>query len=419
MIHQRHGSRRLIAALGRDESGAIALIASLLATMLLAFLALSVEVGLWYKENRQLQTAADAAAFAGALERARGNTAGYEQVAEDEAVRNGAVAAEVTVNSPPATGTYAANAVEVLINHSAQLLLSSMFLTQAPTIHVRSVAGTVTSGNFCVLALSGTAAGAVTATGNASVDMSGCSIASNSTSASSMLFAGSSDVEALGASAAGSISGEESHLTTTEGIQESQPALPDPYADLEVPAFDPTDCQPQNSFGQHDGPTISPGVYCGGLSFGSQANITLQPGVYIVDGGDFDVNGQATISGDGVTIILTSSSGSDWGEVTINGGADVNLTADDEGDYAGVVMFSDPDSDPISVRFNGGADLAMTGALYFPTGAVTFNGNSSGSSACTQIVGLTVEFSGSSGIGSDCTGVGTQSIGYAKPTLLD
>lgn len=419
MFGKQHRLRRLVAALARDEAGAIALLASLLASMMLAFLALSVEVGLWYMTKRELQTAADAAAFAGALELARGNTGGYIQAAEDEAVRNGALAADVTVNAPPATGSYAANSVEVLIGHGADMLLSSMFMSQAPIINVRSVAGTVTSGDFCVLALSTTAAGAITATGNASVDMSGCSIASNSTSASSISLGGSSDVAALGASAAGSISGEESHLTTTQGIKESQPVLPDPYAGLEVPNFDPGDCEPQNSFGKDDGPTIAPGVYCGGLSFGAQANITLQPGVYIVDGGDFDVNGQATISGDGVTIIMASSSGSDWGEIHINGGADIDLTADDDGDFAGVVFFSDPDADEIEVHFNGGADVAITGAMYFPTGTVTYNGNSSGASSCTQIVALTVEFSGSSSIGSNCTGVGTQSIGYAKPTLLD
>jgi filamentous hemagglutinin family protein len=80
--------------------------------------------------------------------------------------------------------------------------------------------------------------------------------------------------------------------------------------------------------------TLSPGVYCNGIDIQSQAVVTLQPGTYIINRGDFNVAGGATVTcscpspTDGVTIILTSSTNaSQIGQVRINGGANINLRA--------------------------------------------------------------------------------------------
>ncbi len=59
--------------------------------------------------------------------------------------------------------------------------------------------------------------------------------------------------------------------------------------------------------------TISPGIYCGGLTIGNTngTTFTFSPGVYILAGGGLVLNSQAVVKGTGVTFYNTSSAG--WG----------------------------------------------------------------------------------------------------------
>ena len=86
------------------------------------------------------------------------------------------------------------------------------------------------------------------------------------------------------------------------------------------------------------------------------ANITLSPGVYYLDQGSLAVNGGATMSGTGVTLVFTSSTGSGYATANIDGGATLNLTAPSSGSTAGIVFFGDRNM-PVgtSFTFEGGA----------------------------------------------------------------
>ncbi len=168
--------------------------------------------------------------------------------------------------------------------------------------------------------------------------------------------------------------------------------------------------------------TLSPGVYCGGLSFGSQADATLTPGTYYMDQGNFTVNGGAKIrcscpnATDGVTIVLTSSAGaSAIGTVTINGGADIVLRAPTAANetFKGVLFFQDSRASTSGVnKLNGGSAMTLTGAVYFPKQQIQFNGdNDSQANTCTQIIGRTVEFTGNSKIyNNGCAEAGIEPI---------
>jgi hypothetical protein len=59
--------------------------------------------------------------------------------------------------------------------------------------------------------------------------------------------------------------------------------------------------------------TLSPGVYCGGLTIGNTNGtaFTMSPGTYIMAGGGLVFNSQAVVKGTGVTVYNTSSAG--WG----------------------------------------------------------------------------------------------------------
>src|SRR5262249_4613288 len=146
----------------------------------------------------------------------------------------------------------------------------------------------------------------------------------------------------------------------------------DPYANVPDPSF--SGCN-QNNFSSHDTITINPGVYCGGIQLNAGANVTLNPGTYYIDRGTLQVNGSATLTGNGVTLVFTSSTGSNYATATINGDASVNLTAPSSGPTAGIVMFGDRHM-PVDTtfKFNGGSSQNFTGAIYVPKGAVNFAG---------------------------------------------
>ena len=152
--------------------------------------------------------------------------------------------------------------------------------------------------------------------------------------------------------------------------------------------------------------TISPGVYCNGIDFGSKAVVHMNPGTYYIDKGNFNVNAQATVdcncsaSGSGVTIVLTSSAAdhSGIGTVTINGGANIALTApaDTGYSYPGVLFFQDRNAGTTDTnKFNGGADMDLGGAIYFPQQLIEWSGDTGvRSPSCTQIIARLITFIG-------------------------
>ncbi|HEV2099018.1 MAG TPA: pilus assembly protein TadG-related protein, partial [Stellaceae bacterium] len=74
---------QIIRRFARDQQGVVAIIVAIAATALVGFTALGVETGLWYTIKRQNQSAADAAALAGAYERAAGQNDGESSLYGD------------------------------------------------------------------------------------------------------------------------------------------------------------------------------------------------------------------------------------------------------------------------------------------------------------------------------------------------
>ena len=128
--------------------------------------------------------------------------------------------------------------------------------------------------------------------------------------------------------------------------------------------------------------------------------------------GDLTVNGGAKMTGTGVTIIFTSSTGANYPTASINGGAVISLTPPTIGPLTGVVMFGDRDM-PVGTNFdfNGGASQYIGGAIYFPKGAVTFAGGAGTSASCTKLIADTVKFTGNSDFAIDCKAFGVKAFG--------
>jgi len=173
-------------------------------------------------------------------------------------------------------------------------------------VKARAVAVVIGDGTACVLSLNKTASGAAIAQGSTTVNLSGCSLYDNSANASALTVGGSARLSALSVGVVGGISGNTS-ITAVQGVNTGVQPLADPYAKLQVPAFSGCD---DHNFTAKTKVTINPGVYCGGMKLNAGADVTLNPGIYYIDRGDLTVNGGATMTGTGVTIILTSSTGS-------------------------------------------------------------------------------------------------------------
>jgi hypothetical protein len=275
-------------------------------------------------------------------------------------------------------------------------------------VRARAVAVVIGEGTACVLALNKTASGAAIAQGSTTVNLTGCSLYDNSGNASALTVGGSAKLSALSVGVVGGISGNAA-ITATNGVSTGVSPVPDPYAKLEVPSF--SGCHDHN-FTAKNKVTIDPGVYCGGMKLNAGADVTLNPGIYFIDKGDLTVNGGATLTGAGVTIIFTSSTMSNWPTASINGGAVVSLTPPTDGPTAGVSMFADRNI-PVgtSYGFNGGATQYIGGAIYIPTGDVKFAGGAGTTSTCTKLIADTITFTGNSNFAIDCKGYGTKAFG--------
>jgi hypothetical protein len=133
--------------------------------------------------------------------------------------------------------------------------------------------------------------------------------------------------------------------------------------------------------------TLSPGIYCGGLTIGNTNGMTFNfsPGVYVLAGGGFVLNSQAQVSGSGVTFYNTSSAG--WGcsqsysytPVTISGQVTANLSAPTSGSLDGILLFGNRAGcstvGSCVDQINGGSTAVLNGALYFASDEIEITGS--------------------------------------------
>ena len=416
-----------LARFARDDSGASAVVIALCMTVLMGFAGMAVDVGVWYADKRSAQGAADAAAFSGAVDGATGDSndrvvATAKAIAAQYGFTDGTGGVSVTVNTPPTSGTHqTAGAVEVIVAKTENPMLTTFFVNAA-SIKARAVAlAGSNGGNYCVLALDPESGASVTTdiglTGNATVDTSKCGMYVNGAGSSALTVGGSSTLLAKYLSIVGNYTTSGSGSLTVSGTKTTGASpVADPYASLATPT--PGACAGSNSF--QGTVTIQPGTYCNGFSANAGASVTMSPGVYVIDRGTFSLNGNSTVTGTGVTIVLTSSTGANYATMSINGGAVFHVTAPSSGATAGLAIVSDRNAPTSTVStLNGGSTMWMTGAVYFPTQTVTFTGGNNTSSSCTQLIAYHIRYSGNSAFDINCAGVGVTQIGATATTLVE
>src|SRR5205823_9632920 len=157
------------------------------------------------------------------------------------------------------------------------------------------------------------------AQGSVNVNLTQCALYVDSSNAQALSLGGSATVSTQFVGVVGGISGSQ-NITSVDGTITGYHQIADPYASVTPPSF--TGCDHTN-YSTHGIAVLSHGVYCGGMSLGSSAVVTLQPGIYYLDRGSLSMQGSASLTGTGVTLVFTSSTGSNYAYANLSGGATI------------------------------------------------------------------------------------------------
>lgn len=330
---------------------------------MIGFAGLAVDVGYWEYQQRQQQSATDAAALGGAQQLVYSNCtnataaqSGALGDAADNGYTDGSNGVTVTVHSPPASGPYSGNPCAVYAQVT-KTGVSSFFTRLFGYPH-----GMTES---------------TQAIGLASQDNPGCLYLLNQNATFNLnvdiilaprcaVYANSSTVETLGAVITVKRFGyahalQKNLLSLFLGAQPQQ-MLPisDPCPEITSCAYiaanppSATNCQPyvNNSILPT---TVGPGCYS---DFENNLGIvTMQPGPYVFTG---PVSNTGVISGSGVTMYVTSTGG----PVALNGSVAL-LAPPTTGNYAGILLYQVP-SNTNPVAFNASVNLSLAGLIYAP-----------------------------------------------------
>ncbi|MGH9562703.1 MAG: pilus assembly protein TadG-related protein, partial [Terracidiphilus sp.] len=166
------------------ESGQIIYLATIVLVVLLGFSALAVDIGMLYSTKRRMQTAADAAAIAGATALRDGQD--YTKAAGDTTSFNGFTNSQndvaVTVSEPTLPAPYPSGVtyVEVDITQSVPTYFLRALGYTSMNVSARAVSGAI-AGPACIYALDPSDQQTFSLTGNSSVT-SQCGLVDDSSS---------------------------------------------------------------------------------------------------------------------------------------------------------------------------------------------------------------------------------------------
>src|SRR5438270_2083790 len=228
----------------KDRRGNVLAIACATMPLVIGAAGLATDTIEWTLWKRQLQRAADSAAFAGVYDwsAASGATTNTPTaVCRDLAVNlhtwmslvgtspcTGSVGSYTTLSYPSDT-TYTSNQVTVTLKIQQALPFSSLFMSSAPVITASATAGTVSAGTPCALALNTTGT-AMDYSGNATVSAANCILYSDSAASNAAAAGGSSAVTAKAVAAVGGI--QSSNNFSVQSYLPYSPNIPDPYANV-------------------------------------------------------------------------------------------------------------------------------------------------------------------------------------------
>jgi hypothetical protein len=445
-----------ISKLLKNRRGNVLAIAAAALPLVVGAAGLATDTIQWTLWRRQLQRAADSAAFAGAYDRAAasGATTNTSTAVCNDLGVNLHTWMNLAGTSPctgtrgsyttltyPANATFVTNQVRVTLSVQQALPFSSLFMSAAPVITASATAGSVGAGGPpCMLALnsSGTA---INNSGNTTVNAPTCIFYSDSANANSAAAGGSSLVTAKAIAGVGGIASSNNWVVNQ--YLPYSPSLPDPFAPPSPTQVtpDPNDMKCAGHWVAHgsnpatwvdddltdgtnmaaatyldaDGVTTHTGANCWkSLSVGSNRSLTVPAnfGPLYVNGGNVDLQGAFSCAA--CTIVLTNKSPLNTatiGTFSSNAQATNNISAPTSGIYKGIAVYQDRRATGNVDKINGGSGNVLSGVVYFPSDTLWLNGTGSSVSLCSMFVAKNLVFNGngqiaiSSASDAPCTGI--------------
>src|SRR5947209_7501083 len=203
----------------RDRSAGVAPLVALAAVPLIASLGAAIDYSRVNALRTSMQNALDAAAL---LLSQQAQQLSGDQLTQDASTYFNGNFVHPQVQNLQVTAATSSQSGGSSVSMTAAGSVTTLFLglVGISTIHVSAQSSAYASadGLGCVLSLDKTASGAVTAQGNTTVNLNGCSLYDNSNSPSALSVGGSAALAALSVGVVGGISGS-SGITVTQGIR--------------------------------------------------------------------------------------------------------------------------------------------------------------------------------------------------------
>jgi len=404
----------------RDEKGQTLVLTALCGSVLIGFMALALDVGVLYHTRRDAQTAADAAAMAGALDYLYNQSASTAKTAGCTAAgKNGisgncttsasdgsctGTSTQICVNVPPKNGPNTATSgtfVEAIV----MVPQSTIFRAGSTPVYARAVAALPTNGQACIWVMAPTGS-ALDVQGNYDIESPHCGIYVNSSTNDAMGVTGnagtvnSTFIDVVGSS-------NLQHQTTPTPATMNSGIRQSPWGNLNGP--DSSACSSGNTYSgktitSSNIPTASNGVVCftGGTVNNPpvlSGSITL-PGansgiVYYFQNG-VEVNTSATVTfGNAIpynpntsTFTLPNSGVNPGAVLDVGNGtlkqdsnSILNIYSPTQGSYTGIAIFQPPSNkSTLQVQF-GSNNEVLDGYIYAPGGEVYLQDNGGGVTA--------------------------------------
>ena len=375
--------------LGRDRRGAVAILAAVSMTALIGMGSFAIDLGAAYAQRARLQQVADSAAMAGAISWVKtGSATAVATTVQDLVLANGWPASTIQSSAAPTTkspNVTVSLAAPFALTLGGVLLPHGSLQTRGYAVASVKTATTPT----CLLALSNLII-------ESYINVNGCTAEADSSSSNAITMNSGGSLTATTISTPGSISYGGGTITGT--VKTGAAAAADPYsADQSLAASGFSNCQ--NWSGQT---TIAPGCWSN-VSVNSGQTLTLNAGtgsgVFFFP--SINLNGGSIVGSGAVTMVVQNQ---------LSTGSNITLTAPNSGPWDGVALYAMQ-----GVNFNSNVNYAINGAVYSPTGTVNLDSGTWNQSACTYIVGQTIQVNSSAKLTLPQTNCGSDN--YTAPSM--
>lgn len=316
----------------RARRGNLALIAAGAAPVLIGCAGFAIDAATAWSARSHLQDAADGAALAAATELPLRSTSQSTINAIVTGYVRENVGSNVVITSLESAILENRGGVRVLISGHVGSIFGTLFNNDGYNPRVEAVARLAGGAPLCALSLEERQGRGIYLERRARILAPECAVVSNSTSPNGIVARDSTQLQATMICSAGGVDGRNAAFSPAPVTD--CPAIPDPLALREEPeAGGCTHLLTLQVIGQR---TLSPGVYCGGLTILPGATARLQPGVYVMKNGPLLVMNGGALEGQNVGFYFVG----DLSNMTLAARSRINLTAPTTGPMAGFLFFA-------------------------------------------------------------------------------